>query len=761
MDRAGFTTPLTIQLGGTCATPSTCQTRRPRVSKFPAPNRALCTCVTKTPVATAPVPVWQNRLKPGAVVEYFTNGILNLGLVVSNNEKTTELNNPEDSTTIKIAHGEIISVWSKQMSDEELLQAKREAEEMLSANTVDISALYNERARGKRSIFNSNAAGRSLFPDAPSTDVATIAAGRVISAHKSRFRRAEAGQGWRANPPAVAATREAEAFVKAVKLRLDGTTIDEAGLCSTESRAFLNALEVCAASGTKPNKTLGRIMKELDYEDTSAEAGKLLRDIGVWQEADKEAPQWTFSAEALEAARNIRRASKEKRLMWHRGSIQSEPKRRNLLDMAASVYCIDNRSTNFFDDALSIEILEDQKTVRVSVHIADVAGMIEQDSLLDKVARDRAQSMYLPLRPLHMIPPPAMESASFSEDLPTECITVEIDYHLYQNRVLRFDVFPSVVPPVLRVSFDQLDRILASNRKSLPYELSEERCRDLRTLANFTAALVKIMKRPVHAPRDESEISDVRLVTRMGRDGRTYREARVSRYRNNGAHTVLGDLLGVAGAILRQQARSAGVALPEEPGAANYARRCGTAPLRRYVDLATQRQIRNWLMGLPCSGSEEMEALRKWLTKRLNETQKTVNRKRGAALFENFAEIVASQKSITGREFALMKGMVINRSVSKKGVCRVRVRVEGVGVDVMVKMDKKFEEIISKRVEEVGVVNAKDAQPMTKVALMGTVLDKLFPNGSLVRMRVDRVDSLARDVDATVVDKISNEKVCT
>ncbi len=751
-----FTAPLTLHRFRSCNAPSTCHSRRPREANFPASSRTLCTCVS-TPVSKAPSAAWQKRLKLNAVVEYFANKTLHLGLIAAIGEKGLEVNNPETGKTVKITLGEIVSVWSTQMTEDELVEAKIEAEELLSTKNVDISALYNERARGKRPIFNATAAGRTLFPDAPSNDVATIAAGCVLAAHTARFRRAEAGQGWRVNPPAVAATREAEAFVKGAKSKLDGASIEEAGLNRTEARAFLNALEVCAASATKPNKPLARVMKELGYEDSSTDAGNLLRALGVWEESNADAPRGMFAADVLEAARKVRVESMEKRWKWMAGEMGDSSPRRSLLNMAARVYCIDNRTTNFLDDSISIEPRDDGQIARISVHIADVAGVVERDTLLDQVARERAQSMYLPLRPLHMLPPPAMDSASFSENFPTESITVQIDYSVGDKRVVGTDIFLSVVPPVLRVSFDQFDKLLKSDRESLLNELSAERCADLRMLAMLAPQVAMAMKRPTAARRDETQVSDVRLVARTHR-GRTYRQARVSRYRNSGAHAVLGELLGVAGGVFRKYAHKAKVALPEEPGAERYARRCATAPMRRYLDLASQRQIRTSLMGLPVATTDEMTQLRLWLTKRRTETQKTVAQKRMAALFENFAETVAQQKAVTGREYALVKGTVTTANVSKRGTHRVGVHIEGVGIDVPSGVDGKFEDVIAARVVEEGAISEKGAKPVSKIALAQIALRNLFPLGSEVKLRVREVNPAARKVDAVVVDRIGSDK---
>ena len=73
------------------------------------------------------------------------------------------------------------------------------------------------------------------------------------------------------------------------------------------------------------------------------------------------------------------------------------------------IITIDGPTTLDFDDAISLEIFENE--LRIGVHIADVAAVIEKDSPIDIAARDRASSLYLPRRQIPMIP------ADLSQDL--------------------------------------------------------------------------------------------------------------------------------------------------------------------------------------------------------------------------------------------------------------------------------------------------------------------------------------------------------
>lgn len=73
-------------------------------------------------------------------------------------------------------------------------------------------------------------------------------------------------------------------------------------------------------------------------------------------------------------------------------------------------FTIDSATTRDYDDALSLRRLTDNR-YEVGVHIADVAAFIQPNDLVDREARARATSIYLPDQLIPMLP------ATLSEDL--------------------------------------------------------------------------------------------------------------------------------------------------------------------------------------------------------------------------------------------------------------------------------------------------------------------------------------------------------
>jgi len=65
-------------------------------------------------------------------------------------------------------------------------------------------------------------------------------------------------------------------------------------------------------------------------------------------------------------------------------------------------FTIDGPLTRDFDDALSMEIQGDY--IQIGIHIADVASLIAPDSIIDKEASLRGSSLYLPRRQIPMVP---------------------------------------------------------------------------------------------------------------------------------------------------------------------------------------------------------------------------------------------------------------------------------------------------------------------------------------------------------------------
>jgi exoribonuclease-2 len=104
---------------------------------------------------------------------------------------------------------------------------------------------------------------------------------------------------------------------------------------------------------------------------------------------------------------------------------------------------IDGQSTLDFDDALSIEVRDDH--MLVGIHISDVAHFIKKDDLLDREARSRGSSIYMPDNRISMTPPLLAENRlSLKKDQirPTISTMVKIGP---SGDIVSYDIFPSII----------------------------------------------------------------------------------------------------------------------------------------------------------------------------------------------------------------------------------------------------------------------------------------------------------------------------
>lgn len=135
------------------------------------------------------------------------------------------------------------------------------------------------------------------------------------------------------------------------------------------------------------------------------------------------AMDWTFSEQVLGEARKAFNASWIRRHGYADGSVALWKDQRKI---DHDIYCVDEFRTKFYDDAVSATVIDDT-TTRIYVHVADVDSVVRSNGEMDRVACERGESMYLPRRPFHMIPPMAMEAASFSPVLYAEGLSIAMD----------------------------------------------------------------------------------------------------------------------------------------------------------------------------------------------------------------------------------------------------------------------------------------------------------------------------------------------
>src|SRR5437667_4334679 len=124
------------------------------------------------------------------------------------------------------------------------------------------------------------------------------------------------------------------------------------------------------------------------------------------------------------------------------------------------VVTIDPDDARDFDDAIQVEKIKNGW--RLGVHIADVAAYVEPGSPLDREARRRGNSVYLPDRVIPMLPE-RLSNVVCSLNPGVDRLTHSVFIHFAKNGVVRSARFAhSVIRSVHRLTYKQAYAILTS-----------------------------------------------------------------------------------------------------------------------------------------------------------------------------------------------------------------------------------------------------------------------------------------------------------
>jgi len=126
---------------------------------------------------------------------------------------------------------------------------------------------------------------------------------------------------------------------------------------------------------------------------------------------------------------------------------------------ALPTFTIDPLTARDFDDALSAERLPGGG-VRVWVHIADVCAYVPEGSLVDREARHRATSVYVPGAVEPMLPG-ALSNDACSLVPGADRLAVSVELDLHGAQVLRAAFHRSLIRSDARLEYDGVDAIFA------------------------------------------------------------------------------------------------------------------------------------------------------------------------------------------------------------------------------------------------------------------------------------------------------------
>ncbi len=296
--------------------------------------------------------------------------------------------------------------------------------------------------------------------------------------------------------------------------------------------------------------------------------------------------------------------------------LEAPPIKEELPTAAVAAFSIDDSQTTEIDDALSVTGLG-TGTVVFGVHIAAPALAILPDSPIDKVARDRLSTVYMPGWKLTMLPDGVVEKYTLAEgrDCPALSLYVTLDEATLEVKASETKL--ENVPIAANLRHDKLDAVIseASLTGAAPadYRFAPELAFAFRLARHLKAAREVVRGKPENFNRPDYNF---RLETADGASPASEPkgdETVVISERRRGApldlivseamilaNSTWGGFIadmGVPGIYRSQASLAPGVKvrMGTKPaphagmGVAQYT--WATSPLRRYVDLVNQWQI--------------------------------------------------------------------------------------------------------------------------------------------------------------------------
>ncbi len=150
---------------------------------------------------------------------------------------------------------------------------------------------------------------------------------------------------------------------------------------------------------------------------------------------------------------------KEARIIEARSDFSNDPLREDLT--AIPLITIDGQSTLDFDDAISLENLEDG--YRLGIHIIDVDAYIKSGDPIDLAARERASSIYMPDDKLPMIPPGLSEDlCSLTENAVRPGISTLIKMTRFFE-IQEYRIIPSIIKVHEQMTYSEANLLNGKN----------------------------------------------------------------------------------------------------------------------------------------------------------------------------------------------------------------------------------------------------------------------------------------------------------
>ncbi len=215
----------------------------------------------------------------------------------------------------------------------------------------------------------------------------------------------------------------------------------------------MEAIEKFALQPENNSRTAQEILISIGLSVDPTAAFRLLVDVGWWSEHEnlflrRSSYPVNFPKKVLDVAQT--------RLQL--GFSEFDEDRLDLTHL--KVCTIDDESTEEIDDGLSIEYLDDNRTSRLWIHIADPTRLVAPEDELDLEARRRSTSLYLPTGMVSMFPP-ELATGPMSLVQGKICAALSFGVILDSNGAVEsYTIQPTIVKPTYRLTYDDVDEML-------------------------------------------------------------------------------------------------------------------------------------------------------------------------------------------------------------------------------------------------------------------------------------------------------------
>ena len=284
-------------------------------------------------------------------------------------------------------------------------------------------------------------------------------------------------------------------------------------------------------------------------------------------------------------------------------ALEIAPPAHDLPLATVSAFSIDDATTTEIDDAFSVTTLPGNN-IQIGIHIAAPALGIALDDSVDRIARQRLSTIYMPGKKITMLPVSVIEQFTLGEGRTAPALSLYLTFAGNDYTLIESKTRLECVSIKHNLRHDQLDQHFTEANVNgglgdYPYK------QELMTLWRIA--------RKLEATRGKAEAGSPPLDYNFTIENDRVRI--VPRLRGSPIDKVVSELMIKANAEWGQRLAEANIAaiyrtqgngkvtMSVEPaahqglGVSHYA--WSSSPLRRYVDLVNQRQLIAWVSGTP------------------------------------------------------------------------------------------------------------------------------------------------------------------